>query len=271
MKQLKWLKIIGLFFLFLLVLFLLYFATRKEKGRAITKPNIVVHVDGGDALLNEQELNDRLLKNHMYTLGAPFNSMNIKKIEGFVRQMEEVKNTRVYKELGGNWSIEVWLRKPIARIFKKDGTSWYLDSEGNVISVTQLHASKLLVISGEIDEPLKGEKVTDIINNDSLKNIRKLDDCYLISNYVCNDSLLRPLIGQVYIDSIGDFVLIPLLGNQKIIFGSALSKSQVEDKFKRLKVFYKEGIAYEGWKKYSEINVKYDGQIVCRKREFEPK
>jgi len=269
--KIKWLKIIGLGFLCILVGALLYLARRKENVRPITNPNILVHVDGGDALLNEQELNDRLLKNHLYTLASPFSALDIKKIEGFVCQMEEVKKARVYKKLGGTWCIEVWLRKPIARIFTKDGSSWYLDNEGNVISVTQLHAAKLLVISGEFNEPLKGEKVHDIINNDSLKNIRKLDDCYLISNYVCNDSLLKPLISQVYLDSTGEFVLIPLLGDQKIIFGSALSRSQVEDKFKRLKVFYKEGIAFEGWKKYSEINVKYDGQIVCRKREFGPK
>jgi cell division protein FtsQ len=69
----------------------------------------------------------------------------------------------------------------------------------------------------------------------------------------------------VYLENNGEFVLIPLVGEQKIIFGSAHSNQQVEDKFKRLKIFYEEGMPYEGWKKYSEINVKYDGQIVCRR------
>lgn len=57
-----------------------------------------------------------------------------------------------------------------------------------------------------------------------------------------------------------------MVGDLKIIFGSAYSNKQVNDKFTRLKIFYKEGLPYEGWDKYSEINLKYDGQIVCRKR-----
>jgi cell division protein FtsQ len=57
-----------------------------------------------------------------------------------------------------------------------------------------------------------------------------------------------------------------LIGDQKIVFGTAYSEEEVKEKFKRLKIFYKEAIPYEGWAKYNEISVKYDGQIVCRKR-----
>ena len=183
--------------------------------------------------------------------------------------MEEVKAVRVYKKLGGKWLIEAWLRKPIARIFREDGVSCYIDSEGKTIGVTHLHTANVLVFSGKIREPLKGVSVKEIINNDSLKNIRKIDDFYRISNYVCNDPMLKPLIGQAYLDQYGDFVLIPLVGEQKIIFGFASSNQQVEDKFRRLKIFYEEGMPFEGWQKYSEINLKYDGQIVGRKRRIE--
>jgi len=44
------------------------------------------------------------------------------------------------------------------------------------------------------------------------------------------------------------------------------SDDQVKDKFTRLKIFFKEGLPYEGWDKYSEINLIYNGQVVCRKR-----
>jgi len=77
------------------------------------------------------------------------------------------------------------------------------------------------------------------------------------------------LIGQVYLEKNGDFVLIPIIGDLKIIFGSAYSDDQVKDKFTRLKIFFKEGLPYEGWDKYSEINLIYNGQVVCRKRRKE--
>jgi cell division protein FtsQ len=106
----------------------------------------------------------------------------------------------------------------------------------------------------------------DFINNDSLKSIKKIDDVFRISNYVCNDPLLYKLIGQAYLEKDGDFVLIPLVGDQKIVFGTAHTEEEVAEKFSRIKTFYKEAMPYEGWNKYSEISVKYEGQIVCRKR-----
>jgi cell division protein FtsQ len=74
------------------------------------------------------------------------------------------------------------------------------------------------------------------------------------------------LIGQIYLEKNGDFVLIPLVGDQKIVFGTANTDKEVAEKFNRLTTFYKEAISFEGWSKYSEITVKYEGQIVCRKR-----
>ena len=108
--------------------------------------------------------------------------------------------------------------------------------------------------------------VAEIINNDSLISIRKLDDIYRISNYVCDDPLFHSLIGQVHLEKNGDFVLVSLVGDQKIIFGSAFSEEEVEEKFRKLRIFYEEAMPYEGWDAYSEISLKYDDQIVCKKK-----
>jgi cell division protein FtsQ len=131
---------------------------------------------------------------------------------------------------------------------------------------SSLHTARVLVFSGKIKDRFSPNSIFKIINNDSLKSIRNLDDIYRISNYVCNDPILHKLIGQVYREKNGDFVLIPIVGDQKINLGTANSDEDVNDKFGRLLDFYKEAMPYEGWNKYSEISVKYEGQIVCRKR-----
>jgi len=270
MKNVKWYTWLAGSLLTALVVLGLMSAIRKEAHRTVGHPNILVHVNGAEALLNEHELKERLIEGKIYQPDAHFEQLNLLMVERRVQQMQEVKKVRVYKNLGGMWFIEVWLRKPIARLFAENGSSVYLDSDGQTIAVNNLHTAHVLVISGAFNEPLSRIKVSDFINNDSLKNIRKLDDCHRISNYVCNDPLFNPLIGQVYLEKDGSFVLIPLVGDQKIVFGTAYSDSQVEDKFKRLRIFYEEGIPYKGWKKYSEINVKYDGQIVCKRRDNSP-
>jgi cell division protein FtsQ len=110
------------------------------------------------------------------------------------------------------------------------------------------------------------ENVTEIINNKSLKSIRKIDDVYRISNYVCNDPILSSLIGQVFVNEQHEFVMIPIVGEQIIEFGTANTDEEVQEKFKKLKIFYEQAIPYEGWNKYSVITIKYNGQIVCKKK-----
>jgi cell division protein FtsQ len=78
---------------------------------------------------------------------------------------------------------------------------------------------------------------------------------------------LRAQIGQIHREKNGDFLLIPQVGAHKIVFGTAKNDKDVEDKFNKLIVFYKEGLPFEGWNKYNLINLKYDKQIVCSKKE----
>jgi cell division protein FtsQ len=252
--------------LFAVGLILIVFFASKENNNAVAKkPDISIHVEGENAFLTESELLDRLIYKRLYQKNMKVNVVNVKKIEAAIIKMEEVKNVRVYKNIGNSWNIDVELRNPIARIFTLSQKAYYLDDEGFTMGRSSLHTAHVLVFSGFITENMEKASVKEIINNDSLKSIRKLDDIYRISNYVCKDSLLNALIGQVYLEKNGDFILIPLVGKQTILFGSANSDEVVADKFNRLKVFYKEGMPYEGWEKYNTIIVKYEGQIVCRK------
>ena len=247
------------------LILIVFFASIENSNTLAKKPDISIHVEGENAFLTESELLDRLIFKRLYKKNMKVNVVNVKKIESAIIKMEEVKTVRVYKNIGKSWNIDVELRNPIARIFTLSQKAYYLDDEGYTIGRSSLHTAHVLVFSGFITEIMEKASVKEIINNDSLKSIRKLDDIYRISNYVCNDSLMNALIGQVYLEKNGDFILIPLVGRQTILFGSANSDEVVADKFNRLKVFYKEGMPHEGWGKYNTIIVKYEGQIVCRK------
>lgn len=56
--------------------------------------------------------------------------------------------------------------------------------------------------------------------------------------------------------------LIPRSGDYTILFGRL---ENVEEKFEKLLHFYEDGLNKVGWDKYSTINIKYDGQVVCSK------
>jgi cell division protein FtsQ len=68
---------------------------------------------------------------------------------------------------------------------------------------------------------------------------------------------------QIYVDENGELLLIPRVGDQKIVFGKT---DNIIKKFDKLSLFYRKGIVGNGWKKYSTINLKFKNQIVCTKK-----
>ena len=260
-----WVKISLWILLFIAVVLVLFCGNKVEMSNVVKPPIVSIRVDGPDAFLTESELILRLKTKNLIYEGQVYEKLNINKIEAYILSMSEVRKVQVYKQLNNTWHIDLELIKPIARIFNKHGETYYLDSDGKKMQRSDLHTAHILVFSGEIRDKFNSETAVSIINNDSLKSIRDLDDIYHISNYVCKDPLLQSLIGQVYLNENNDFIMIPVLGDQKIVFGTAHSEKEVREKFQRLKIFYKEAIPYEGWNKYSEISLKYEGQIVCKK------
>lgn len=262
-----WLKIALWSFFGLGTIILLVLTQQAQDDVPTEKPDIRVNVSGEAHFITEEEILTDLEFHKLWSEGYKAGKLPVEKIENYLAEISQVKHAKVYRELGGDWVIEVTTRRPIARIFNKHGETYYLDDEGFVMDISESHAARILVITGEIEDRREGDNVPEIINNDSLKSIRKLDDIYRISSYVCNDPLLHSLIGQIHLEKNGDFVLIPLVGDQTIVFGSALTEEEVEQKFKKLKIFYKEAMPYEGWNTYREISLKYEDQIVCKKKE----
>jgi cell division protein FtsQ len=261
----NWMKFILWCLLFAGIAVILFFEHKKESNFALNDPKIKIEVLGIDTFLTEKEVLSRLKTHQMFEKGKEVSTLDIFKTEATLDTMPEVRNVEVYKGLKGSWSIDLELVKPLARIFPEHQKSFYLDADGNKMERSSIHTARVLVFSGVIPDRIDSENVNLIINNDSLKSIKLLDDIYRISNYVCKDPLLQSLIGQVYCDKNHEFIMIPVVGKQKIVFGKASSVKEVEEKFQRLKVFYQEAMPFEGWNKYSEISLKYEGQVVCRK------
>jgi cell division protein FtsQ len=83
-----------------------------------------------------------------------------------------------------------------------------------------------------------------------------------MASYITRDKFLKAQIEQVFVEPNGEFELIPRVGNHIIIFGGP---DNMEDKFDRLFVFYRNGLSRIGWTRYNVINIKYRNQVVCSK------
>jgi cell division protein FtsQ len=263
----KWLKV-SLWVVFAVIIYILMSMVKNaQQGSVVEKPNIIIHVNGENAFLTENELYTRLKRKGFIYNNQIYKNLKVNDLEKYLLSMSEIKSAKVFTKIGSKWTVEVEIRKPIARVFNKFGESFYLDDLGFTMAPSSLYTARVVVVTGDISDRISSKSVSEIINNGFLKSNRKLDDLFRISHYVCNDQLLQALIGQIHRKTNGDFVLIPQVGGQKIIFGTAHTDQEVSEKFRKLKVFYKEAIPYEGWNKYDEISLKYDKQIVCKKKE----
>ena len=264
----NWIKI-SLYLIFIIIIISLGINIKLYlENKILPKPKIIIKNDGINPFISKKELFEILKMNTFIFKGQKIRELDIQSTENFIGSISQVKSVNVFQEINGQWEINVQLRKPIARIFNKSGETYYLDAKGNTMHTTNTHTARVVVFNGEIRDKADNFSVNQIINNDSLINILKLDDIYRISKYVCEDTLFQSMVSQVHVNKNGDFIITPMVGDQKIIFGTANSNEEVKSKFDKLKTFYTEAIEYEGWKKYKEINLKYKGQIVCKKKEL---
>jgi cell division protein FtsQ len=96
----------------------------------------------------------------------------------------------------------------------------------------------------------------------SLNNIYNTNYSQLFEliNHINVDNFWKAQIAQVVIQDNGEIKLLPQVTKQYIEFGDL---NHIENKFSRLKIFYKEILPRKGWNSYSRVNVKYKNQIIC--------
>ena len=71
-------------------------------------------------------------------------------------------------------------------------------------------------------------------------------------------------IQQINVTASKELELVPRVGEHIIFMGKP---GNYENKFDRLKTFYKKGLNQVGWNKYSRISLEFENQIICTKKE----
>src|SRR6202007_1988325 len=95
------------------------------------------------------------------------------------------------------------------------------------------------------------------INNDSVGWSLRQQIVDLV-NTIQADSFWCAQVSQVIVDSNATFELVPVLGDQRIIFGDT---SRMKDKFNNLFLFYKNVLNRIGWDKYETLDLRFKGQV----------
>jgi cell division protein FtsQ len=245
----------------------LAFIEKKEKLVKVENLNIIIHENGENQFVDEEDIIDFFNARKDSILNSELQNVNVNQLEKILNSHPAVENADLSVDINGDVKVDVKQRIPLVRVINMDGESYYLDNKSELMPLSDKYTARVLIANGFISEPYARRysfSAQEIGENEIFKEVSVLDDIYEMANYISNDSLLSALIHQVSLDANKEFELYPALGGHKILFGKAID---IQEKFENLKVFYKEGLnKTDKWNNYSTINLKYKNQVVCTKK-----
>lgn len=226
----------------------------KDAGKC---KSIQVKFEGKDDnfFIESKDIKSLITKDkNLNPVGKSIADINIAQLESIVDQDPWVKNAEIYFDNGQQLNIKVTQREPVARVFTFSGNSFYLDGAGEHIPVSSRYAARVPVFTGF---PTDAEKLQQ---SDSLLAAQIVD----MGTYIGKDPFWMAQVEQLMITGDRRFEFIPKLGDQVIAFGEGID---IEKKFTKLLAFYKEGLNKVGWNNYTRINIAFENEVVCTRKD----
>lgn len=211
-------------------------------------------LEGGSSLLTAEKVREAIEAGLGYTLeGRAIAALDVERLERKLEEEPFILNADALVNAQDRVEIRIMPREPVLRVIDNNGFNYYLDREGIQMPLSDNFTAKVLVVTGSL--PRYEERFLQRKRN-------RLKEAFLLAQLILRDAFLSPMTEQIYFDSRGGITLVPKIGKHTIEFGSF---HNAEDKLRRLKVFYKEALPYKGWRKYSEVSVAYEGQVIGRR------
>jgi cell division protein FtsQ len=164
---------------------------------------------------------------------------------------KHILDAELFGDLKGNLIVNVELRRPIARIVQKDAPDAYIAEDGVIMPVSEKYTSRVVLISGYVKALLESE---DLNKTEEGKQLMEMIE------YVNADRFWSAQVAQLDIERDGKINIFPQVTGQRVEFGRA---ENIETKFKKLMIFYKEILPTRGWTKYERVNLEYEGQVIA--------
>ena len=232
---------------------LIAFAERK-RGDMVCK-DILVQLDNvqENHFMSEADALKMVEHGQPQLRGKSFDEINLKEIESKLIYNKHISKADLFTDLKGNLIVQVNLRRPIARLVQEDAPDAYIAEDGTVMPVSESFTSRVLIISGGY--------VRTIIDKANLNTFDEGKQIMTMIEFINKDSFWKAQASQLDINSRGKIFIIPQVTSQTVEFGFPVN---IEEKFRKLKIFYKKILPQMGWTKYSRVSLEFEGQVVAQ-------
>lgn len=193
-------------------------------------------------------------------LSRKVKDINTVSIEKTVKQNVYVEHADVYLNMDKNIVVNILEKKPLIRIYTKNGNGFYVGESGEMFPLSPNFTARVLIANGYINAAFNKKKATVF---DTVYQNTHLTDLFELTHLIKKNKFLNAQISQVYVNSKGEYDLIPELGEHLIRIGSI---EDAQEKLERLVIWYKKAFVKEGGEQFSVISLKFKDQVVCTKK-----
>ena len=224
-------------------------ASKIEGDKVLER--VEVHINSGKKyhfIEEKQILNEAINNRNIDIMHTPIRKLDMEAMEHVLKTDPWVADAMLYVDAKRVMHISVTQRIPIARLFAQDGSSYYMD---NTLSVMPLSPDFIYYTSVITNVP-------PLKDDSAARSVKK--QIAMLTRAIQADTFWNAQVSQIIVDSDMTFELMPVLGQQRIIFGDT---SRMKEKFNDLFAFYKNVLNRIGWDKYEMLDVRFRGQVIA--------
>lgn len=240
---------------------MLGFAGKKYDNIICSGKNLII--DKPHKFVDKELVNKLLHSNNINIDSCIIYKVNFYEIENILEASPFIQNAEVYSNFKGEINIIIKQRNPIMRLITNNNEHYYIDDKCSLMPICDNYTANVITATGNISHTFVNSiDVTDIktIDKSYQYTMREL---YNFVNFLNEHELWKNQITQIYINDIKDIELIPRVGNHIIVLGNL---TDYKFKMGKLEAIYKKGFALTDWNIYSNINLKYSNQVICKKK-----
>jgi cell division protein FtsQ len=224
-------------------------AARIEGTKTLASVAVHIRNDKKYHFIEQQEIMDLAVNNRNVDVAhTPISKLDLHSMEQVILADPWISDAQVYVDNDRVLQMYVTQRIPVARLFVQNNRSYYIDTTLSLMPLSPNYIYYTTVVTNVPE--LRNDSTGWALRAQIVRLVRKIQA----------DSFWSAQISQVIIDSDATFELMPVLGDQRILFGEATGMA---DKFNNLFVFYKQVLNRIGWDKYETLDVRFNGQVIA--------
>ena len=185
-----------------------------------------------------------LAKNKIFVEGQKLSNIDIQGLDSILQHDPYIDSARCFCTAASHLCIQIIPQRPILHVIQENGDNYYLDGSGAIMPVDNMNID-LCVATGNITKDYARKHLMEL------------------AKFIYEDDFWDKQIEQIHVTNNHEVELFPRVGEHTIVLGTT---ENFRKKLENLMIFYKNGLSKTGWNKYSIINLSYNGQIVCTKK-----